>query len=487
MDKYTTLSVLGEGAYGLVLKCRHRVNGNLVAIKKFNSSDTDERDKRIAMRELKLLKFCRHPFVVEVHSAFRWHRKIHIVFELMDQTLLQFCEKVNRDVLGNRTVKKYLFQICKAIEFLHSRRIVHRDIKPENILVSNAGLIKLCDFGFARALHEHEELNPLPYTDYVATRWYRAPELLVGDLTYGPGVDIWALGCLVYELLAGVPIFPGSSDIDQLHRIVSVFGELPRRHCEAFGANRYMRKQKIPMITARQSLDSLLPEQPEAVEFMKFLMILDQEDRPSASDALNHQYFTMHNFASNMESDLKPLLGDVSLKPHHKPLVFRANDMKCSDSLKACDSVKLPERTGSSQLSSCKAENTHFPIVEEGYDSGVETEDGNVKKVKIRKATNHKFADNKSPERSSRLPFLSKSSSSQSMKMTRQQTPVFLNKKLGTKPNSREKFPKVNCSSTPKSYSTSLKTVQRTKSRQMLSMNPVNINGNGNRRSTDEV
>jgi len=96
---------------------------------------------------------------------------------------------------------------------MHRNRIVHRDIKPENLLLSASGLLKVCDFGFARELSS--EKNFL-YTDYVSTRWYRAPELLVGDAAYDESVDIWAVGCILAELFNGQPLFPGESDLHTL-------------------------------------------------------------------------------------------------------------------------------------------------------------------------------------------------------------------------------------------------------------------------------
>jgi serine/threonine protein kinase len=130
--------------------------------------------------------------------------------------------------------------LAAAADQLTRVQIIHRDVKPENILVTKSGIVKLCDFGFARTLgmlhvfaHSvfpaHVQWHPAGpgavYTDYVATRWYRAPELLVGDTQYGPPVDVWAIGCVFVELLTGQPLWPGKSDIDQLHLIIQTNGE----------------------------------------------------------------------------------------------------------------------------------------------------------------------------------------------------------------------------------------------------------------------
>uniref|UniRef100_A0A2D4MH72 mitogen-activated protein kinase n=1 Tax=Micrurus spixii TaxID=129469 RepID=A0A2D4MH72_9SAUR len=118
-------------------------------------------------------------------------------------------------------VKSITWQTLQAVNFCHKHNCIHRDVKPENILITKHFVIKLCDFGFARIL-----TGPCDYyTDYVATRWYRSPELLVGDTQYGPPVDVWAIGCVFAELLSGIPLWPGKSDVDQLYLIRRTLGK----------------------------------------------------------------------------------------------------------------------------------------------------------------------------------------------------------------------------------------------------------------------
>lgn len=163
------------------------------------------------------------------------------MFEYVDHTLLNDLERCPTGI-PPQTVRLYLWQVISAIEFCHSHNVIHRDVKPENILISAKQVVKLCDFGFARSIAGPGEL----YTDYVATRWYRSPELLVGDPNYGKPVDIWAVGCLLSEMLTGEPLFPGDSDIDQLHHIVSCLGNVTSKHAHVFLKNSLFHGVRIP-------------------------------------------------------------------------------------------------------------------------------------------------------------------------------------------------------------------------------------------------
>ncbi|XP_048449711.1 cyclin-dependent kinase-like 2, partial [Rhincodon typus] len=215
MEKYEHLGLVGEGSYGIVIRSRNKENGRIVAIKKFLEDDDDKMVKKIAMREIRLLKQLQHENLVNLLEVCNRRRRWYLVFEFVDHTLLDDLEQCPNG-LAHDKVRRYLIQILRGVAFCHSHNIIHRDIKPENILVSRCGVVKLCDFGFARSLADPGET----YTDYVATRWYRAPELLVGDTKYGKSVDVWAVGCLVMEMLTGQPLFPGDSEIDQLYHII---------------------------------------------------------------------------------------------------------------------------------------------------------------------------------------------------------------------------------------------------------------------------
>jgi cyclin-dependent kinase-like len=151
MENYENLGTIGEGTYGVVLKCRHKETGQIVAIKKFKESDEDEQVRKTALREVRILKQLNHDNIVNLIEVFRRKGKLYLVFEFVERTILDDLE-ANPNGLNADLVKANMWQLIRSINFCHSHNIIHRDVKPENLLVSKHGTLKLCDFGFARTL-----------------------------------------------------------------------------------------------------------------------------------------------------------------------------------------------------------------------------------------------------------------------------------------------------------------------------------------------
>lgn len=220
--------------YGKVVKAVNRENGAVVAIKKFKDTEENQSVKKTALREIRILKKLKHANIVNLLEVVWQHKLLYLVFEFVEFTVLEEIQKYPYGT-SSYNAKKIAYQLLQALNYCHSLEIVHRDIKPENLLLSGQGILKLCDFGFARTLKPNQKL-----TEYVSTRWYRAPELLVGGKSYDFSVDIWSVGCLLAELLFGKPLFPGANDADTLDKIVKLCGNLPEILSNEFRANTYM-------------------------------------------------------------------------------------------------------------------------------------------------------------------------------------------------------------------------------------------------------
>ncbi len=286
-SQYEVIGVVGEGAYGIVMKCRNKETGEIVAIKKFKDNE-EELIQKSMLRELKVLKSVKHENIVGFKECFKRKGKLYLVFEYIEKNLLEILEQ-NANGLDPNIVKKYIFQLCKALSYIHSNDLIHRDIKPENILITNENIIKLCDFGFARAMPSKGGV----LTDYVATRWYRAPELLLGSTSYGKEVDYWAVGCIMGEITDGQPMFPGENELNQLNLIQKLLGPLTQFQQEMFFSNPRYSGHKFDNINKPETIERRYYGKlnKTAVAFMKALLKLDPKERLSGNDVLLHPYF----------------------------------------------------------------------------------------------------------------------------------------------------------------------------------------------------
>ncbi|VDO87728.1 unnamed protein product [Schistosoma curassoni] len=225
-------------AYGIVWKALNKKTKEIIALKKIFDAFRNQTDAQRTFREIAFLQnFGNHPNIVRLYNVIRASsdKDIYLVFEFMETDLHNVIKKGN---ILNDVHKQYImYQLLKATAYLHSGEVIHRDQKPSNVLLDSDCLVKLCDFGLARSLkgrnmkydNGNGKINCktlLPaLTEYVATRWYRAPEILLACHDYTKGVDIWSLGCILGEMLIGTPLFPGTSTLDQIERIM---GGLPK-------------------------------------------------------------------------------------------------------------------------------------------------------------------------------------------------------------------------------------------------------------------
>ncbi|KAL6262374.1 hypothetical protein P5V15_007463 [Pogonomyrmex californicus] len=311
MEKYENIEIVGEGSYGLVMKCKHRETGQIVAIKKFLETEEDVQVRKLAFREIRMLKKLHHENLVNMIEVFRRRKRIYLVFEYLDHTLLDELEESGNGLDLERS-RQHIFQILRGLDFCHNHKIMHRDVKPENVLVSPNGVIKLCDFGFARYVTNES------CTDYVATRWYRAPELLVGHSKYGREIDVWAVGCIYAEIITGQPLFPGDSDVDQLYRITKVFGPLygkqPLNGSAHIVLFRHAKADDVASLTrSTAALRSLFPTWSSvAVDFLAQCLRTDPVVRPKCLTLLRHPFFLQDGFADRFLGELQRLVAKES-------------------------------------------------------------------------------------------------------------------------------------------------------------------------------
>ena len=287
-NKYDVLGVVGEGAYGIVYKCKNKETGKYVAIKRFKEVD-DDLVKKTMKRELKMLQKLHHPNVVDFQEAYKRKGNLYLVFEFVEKNLLELLQE-HPQGLDPNLIRHLIYQLCKAIKYMHEQNIIHRDVKPENLLITDNMELKLCDFGFARLISGSckEKL-----TDYVATRWYRAPELLLTQGEYGKEVDYWAIGCIMGELVDGNPLFPGENEIDQIYCIQKVLGNLTEEQMDMFYNNPLFNGKNLLNVTKPETLQRRYMGKLNKVDisFMKGLLELEPKKRLNGKNVFSHPYF----------------------------------------------------------------------------------------------------------------------------------------------------------------------------------------------------
>ncbi|CDP06180.1 unnamed protein product [Coffea canephora] len=294
-SRYKIQEVIGKGSYGVVCSAIDTHTGEKVAIKKIHDIFEHISDAARILREIKLLRLLRHPDIVEIKHIMlppsrREFKDIYVVFELMESDLHQVI-KANDD-LTREHYQFFLYQLLRALKYIHTANVYHRDLKPKNILANANCKLKICDFGLARVAF-NDTPTTVFWTDYVATRWYRAPELCGSFFSkYTPAIDIWSIGCIFAEVLTGKPLFPGKNVVHQLDLMTDLLGTpsmdtISRVRNDK--ARRYLtsmrKKQPVPFSQKFPNADPL------ALRLLEKLLAFDPKDRPTAEEALADPYF----------------------------------------------------------------------------------------------------------------------------------------------------------------------------------------------------
>ncbi|XP_029698669.1 serine/threonine-protein kinase MAK isoform X2 [Takifugu rubripes] len=284
MNRYTTLKQLGDGTYGSVLMGRSNESGELVAIKRMKRKFYSW-EECMNLREVKALKKLNHANVVKLKEVIRENDHLYFVFEYMKENLYQLM-KDRKKLFPESVSRNISFQILQGLSFIHKHGFFHRDMKPENLLCMGPELVKIADFGLAREIRSKP-----PYTDYVSTRWYRAPEVLLRSSNYSSAIDLWAVGCIMAELYTLRPLFPGNSEVDEIFKICQVLGTVKKTDWpegyQLASAMNFRFPQCVPT-----HLKTLIPHASnEAIALMRDLLQWDPKKRPTAVQSLRYPYF----------------------------------------------------------------------------------------------------------------------------------------------------------------------------------------------------
>jgi len=298
MDNYEHIEHLGDGTFGSVEKALDKTTNEYVAIKKMKKKYYSW-DECKNLREVNsLAKLNQHENIIKLKEMIRDDNILHLIFEYMEKNLYDLMK--NKQKFTENQIRSIIYQTLQGTVYIHKYGFFHRDFKPENLLV-NGDTIKIADFGLAR------EIRSLPpYTDYVSTRWYRAPECILRSTNYNSPIDIWAIGAIMAELYVGKPLFPGTSDKDQMVKICAILGSQQVNNW--FEGQQLLKKMdfKIPNFPG-VNLKTIIPDASnEALELMYNMLQFDPNKRPTAQKLLESPFFNKGTLNARLQTpDIK--------------------------------------------------------------------------------------------------------------------------------------------------------------------------------------
>eukprot|EP00218_Dolichomastix_sp_CCMP3274_P006726 CAMPEP_0170144364 /NCGR_PEP_ID=MMETSP0033_2-20121228/13439_1 /TAXON_ID=195969 /ORGANISM="Dolichomastix tenuilepis, Strain CCMP3274" /LENGTH=365 /DNA_ID=CAMNT_0010380859 /DNA_START=114 /DNA_END=1211 /DNA_ORIENTATION=- len=308
--KYAPIKPIGKGAYGVVCSAKNTETDEKIAIKKISHVFDNAIDAKRTLREIKLLRHLQHENIIAIKDIMKAPSSgddfsdVYIVYELMDTDLHQIIR--SSQPLSDDHCQYFVYQLLRGLKYIHTANVLHRDLKPSNLLLNANCDLKICDFGLARTSMEKEIM-----TEYVVTRWYRAPELLLSCTEYSSAIDVWSVGCIFAELLGRKPLFPGKDYVHQLNLITQTIGS-PEEQDLAFISSQKARNyiQSLPH-SKRVNFSKLYPSSsPLAVDLIDKMLVFDPLKRITVEEALEHPYLaSLHDVNDEPGAD-KPFSFD---------------------------------------------------------------------------------------------------------------------------------------------------------------------------------
>lgn len=285
-ERYELLNKKGEGTFSEVLMCIRRSDGLKCAVKRMKGKYSSLEQVN-NLREVQALRRLNphHNIVQLIDIVYDPKVKtLDLVFELMEMNIYEKIKHRKRP-LAEMLVKSFMYQLLKALEHMHKNGVFHRDVKPENVLLQDT-VLKLADFGSCRGIYSKP-----PYTEYISTRWYRSPECLLTDGYYSYKMDIWSVGCVMFEVLSLSPLFPGKNELDQINRIHNILGTPTPSVVNKIRKDSQHMKLDFPEKRG-VGLRGVMPGASDALlDLMTGMLQYDPEMRMSARQAVRHTYF----------------------------------------------------------------------------------------------------------------------------------------------------------------------------------------------------
>ncbi|CAJ1007523.1 putative Protein kinase domain/Protein tyrosine kinase [Leishmania naiffi] len=324
MERYTVMGQLGDGSFGTVSKAQNTSTGEIVAVKKMKQR-FHSWEECLQLREIQSLRKVQHLNLVKLKEVVREKTELFLIFEYCEKNIFQIQRQRADQMSGaiafsDKEIRSIMCQTLLGVQAIHKAGFMHRDLKPENLLISG-DVVKVADFGLAKEIRSRP-----PFTEYVSTRWYRAPEIVLHSTHYNSPIDIWACAVIFAELYLCRPLFPGTSESDQLFKICSVLGSpAPSEWDEGYQLARRM-NMRFPTVAPTPLRQILTTAPPAAVDLMEQMLRFNPAERLTATQCLQHPYFTGIGGSS-------ALYAGIATGQPHNPFQIASSGVSASQSI----------------------------------------------------------------------------------------------------------------------------------------------------------